>query len=233
MDQATVFNFQMFGSAFRHSPEQVYCLSSVDNGLQKKGSNNGSKVCRKSMIVKGQWNSQEDGLLVQLVKQHGDSKWSRIAEKLPGRIAKECRDRWQNHLRPDITKDAWSEEEDKLLIAIHKEVGNKWSEIARRSVLSSTSSEDQINIKQNIDKNSQVINAPMKTPLHTSFSSNVSGLFSSLTKDYSLGAVFGYITGGPVLNENCIEFDPVPSHLTTQLEFDFQKEMDFLEMLYQ
>ncbi|KAD4586641.1 hypothetical protein E3N88_24242 [Mikania micrantha] len=277
MDQATVLNFQMFGSAFRHSPEQVSCLSSVDNGLQKIGSNNGrrkgSKVCRKSVIVKGQWNSQEDGLLVQLVKEHGDSKWSRIAAKLPGRIAKQCRDRWQNHLRPDITKDAWSEEEDKLLIAIHKEVGNKWSEIARRlpgrsentiknhwnatkrrqlssrrhgkskyqsllqeyirSVPSSTSSEDQINIKQNIDKNSQVINAPMKTPLHTSFSSNVSGLFSSLTEDYSLGAEFCYIPGGPVFNENCIEFDPVPSHLTTQLEFDFQKEMDFLEMLYQ
>ncbi|KAL8236998.1 hypothetical protein R6Q59_018079 [Mikania micrantha] len=64
MDQATVFNFHVFGSAFRHSPEQVSCLSSVDNGLHKNGSNNGRrkgrKVCRKSVIVKVQWNSQED-----------------------------------------------------------------------------------------------------------------------------------------------------------------------------
>ncbi|KAI3784712.1 hypothetical protein L1987_43817 [Smallanthus sonchifolius] len=282
MDQAAVFNFQMFGLPFGHSPEQVSCLSSTDSGLQKKangrknkGRRKGSKGCWKSVIVKGQWNSQEDRLLVQLVKQYGDSKWSRIAEKLPGRIAKQCRDRWQNHLRPDITKDAWSEEEDKLLIAIHKEVGNKWSEIARRlpgrsentiknhwnatkrrqlssrrrgktkhqsllqeyirSVPSSSSSEDQINIKQNTDKNSLVVNAPIG-PLQTGFSSDVTTTFSSSIEDYGLGAMFGYIPGGPAVNESALtgfEFDPVPSHLTSQLEFDFQKERDFLEMLYQ
>ncbi|KAK9067303.1 hypothetical protein SSX86_014629 [Deinandra increscens subsp. villosa] len=279
MDQATTFNFQMFRSAFGHCPQQLSCLSSADNVLQKKGNARKNKVrrksgkgCRKSVIVKGQWNSQEDRLLVQLVKQHGDSKWSRIAEKLPGRIAKQCRDRWQNHLRPDITKDAWSEEEDKLLIAIHKEVGNKWSEIARRlpgrsentiknhwnatkrrqlssrrrgktkyqsllqeyirSVPSSSTSEDQINIQQNIDKNSQVGNAPI-APQQTSFSSDVSAPFSSSVDEYSLGAMFSYLPGGPVVNESGFEFDPVPSHLTSQLEFDFQKEMDFLEMLYQ
>ncbi|KAJ0534170.1 putative transcription factor MYB-HB-like family [Helianthus annuus] len=280
------FNFQMFGSTFGHSPQQVSCLTSADNGLQMKGNGRktkgrrkGSKSCRKSLIVKGQWNSQEDRLLVQLVKQYGDSKWSRVAEKLPGRIAKQCRDRWQNHLRPDITKDAWSEEEDKLLIAIHKEVGNKWSEIARRlpgrsentiknhwnatkrrqlssrrrgktkcqsllqeyirsvpsSSSSSSSSEDQINIKRNADNNSQVVIAPIApiTSLQTSFSSGVTATFSSSIEDYGLGAMFGYIPGAPAVNESCFEFDPVPSHLTSQLEFDFQKEMDFLEMLYQ
>ncbi|XP_076924167.1 uncharacterized protein LOC143606847 [Bidens hawaiensis] len=283
MDQATLFNFQMFGSPFGHCPQQVSCLSSTDNGLQKKGNsrkNNkgrrkGSKSCRKSLIIKGQWNSQEDRLLMQLVKQYGDSKWSSVAEKLPGRIAKQCRDRWQNHLRPDITKDAWSEEEDKLLIAIHKEVGNKWSEIARRlpgrsentiknhwnatkrrqlssrrrgkaksqsllqeyirsvpssSSSSSSSSERQIIIKQNADQTSlAVVNAPI-TSLQTSFSS---AAFSFPVENYGLGAVFGYIPNGPVVNESSFEFDPVPSHLTSQLEFDFQKELDFLEMLYQ
>ncbi|KAK1432756.1 hypothetical protein QVD17_09655 [Tagetes erecta] len=277
MDQAAALNFQMFGSAFGHSPEQVSCLSSADNG-QKKGNGRRNKDrrksikdCRKSVIVKGQWNSQEDRLLMQLVKQYGDSKWSTIAEKLPGRIAKQCRDRWQNHLRPDITKDAWSEEEDKLLIAIHKEVGNKWSEIARRlpgrsentiknhwnatkrrqlssrrqgkvkyqSLLQeyirsvpSSSSENQINIKQNIEKNSQVVDAPI-SPLQTSFSSDVTATFSTSVEDYGFGAMSGYIPAAPVVNEGGFEFDPVPSHLTSQLEFDFQKEMDFLEMLYQ
>ncbi|KAL8242166.1 hypothetical protein R6Q59_012468 [Mikania micrantha] len=78
----------------------------------------------------------------------------------------------------------------------------------------SSSSEDQINIKQNIDKNSQPINATMKTPLQTSFSYSVSRLFSSLTEDYSL------IT--------CQRSMRTVLSLTTQLEFDFQKEMEML-----
>uniref|UniRef100_A0A0D3DBD6 Transcription factor MYB98 n=1 Tax=Brassica oleracea var. oleracea TaxID=109376 RepID=A0A0D3DBD6_BRAOL len=45
---------------------------------------------------------------------------------------KQCRERWHNHLRPDIKKDGWSEEEDMILIAAHKEIGNKWAEIARK-----------------------------------------------------------------------------------------------------
>jgi len=41
-------------------------------------------------------------LLVQLVGEHGLRKWSHIAENLPGRIGKQCRERWHNHLKPDI-----------------------------------------------------------------------------------------------------------------------------------
>lgn len=40
--------------------------------------------------------------LIQLVKQYGVRKWSYIAQMLPGRIGKQCRERWHNHLRPDI-----------------------------------------------------------------------------------------------------------------------------------
>lgn len=41
-------------------------------------------------------------LLIQLVEQFGVRKWSHIAQALPGRIGKQCRERWHNHLRPDI-----------------------------------------------------------------------------------------------------------------------------------
>nr|XP_016468742.1 PREDICTED: transcription factor MYB98-like [Nicotiana tabacum] len=51
---------------------------------------------------------------------------------LKGRIGKQSRERWHNHLRPDIKKDLWTEEEDRILIEAHAEVGNKWAEIAKR-----------------------------------------------------------------------------------------------------
>lgn len=41
-------------------------------------------------------------MLMKLVKQHGVRKWSQIAKELVGRIGKQCRERWHNHLRPDI-----------------------------------------------------------------------------------------------------------------------------------
>ena len=36
------------------------------------------------------------------MEEFGDKKWAQIAEKLSVRAGKQCRERWQNHLRPDI-----------------------------------------------------------------------------------------------------------------------------------
>ncbi|KAL4376994.1 hypothetical protein GQ457_02G011910 [Hibiscus cannabinus] len=91
-----------------------------------------SRAVRKTSVVKGQWTPQEDRLLVQLVSKYGTKRWSQIAKLLHERVGKQCRERWHNHLRPDIKKDSWSEEEDMILIAAHIEMGNKWAEIAKR-----------------------------------------------------------------------------------------------------
>ncbi|KAG7601886.1 Transcription factor MYB64 [Arabidopsis thaliana] len=82
-------------------------------------------------IIKGQWTADEDRKLIKLVMQHGERKWAVISEKLEGRAGKQCRERWHNHLRPDIKKDSWSEEEERLLVEAHTRIGNKWAEIAK------------------------------------------------------------------------------------------------------
>ncbi|OIT33834.1 transcription factor myb98 [Nicotiana attenuata] len=86
----------------------------------------------KNYLVKGQWTDEEDRKLIRLVKQFGERKWAQIAEKMDARAGKQCRERWHNHLRPDIKKDTWSEEEELLLVETHKQLGNKWAEIAKR-----------------------------------------------------------------------------------------------------
>lgn len=40
--------------------------------------------------------------LKKLVKHFGVKKWAQIAEQMVGRAGKQCRERWHNHLRPDI-----------------------------------------------------------------------------------------------------------------------------------
>jgi len=81
--------------------------------------------------VKGPWSKEEDELLASLVAEYGAKKWSVIAEKVPGRIGKQCRERWLNHLDTSVKKTPWSEAEDALLLDTQKRLGNRWCEIAR------------------------------------------------------------------------------------------------------
>lgn len=83
-------------------------------------------------LVKGPWTEAEDKELVALVEKYGAKKWSTIADHLPGRIGKQCRERWCNHLDPAISKEAWSLEEDRTILQAHITVGNRWAEIAKR-----------------------------------------------------------------------------------------------------
>jgi len=39
---------------------------------------------------------QEDEIIIDLVNRYGPKKWSTIAQKLPGRIGKQCRERYGN-----------------------------------------------------------------------------------------------------------------------------------------
>ncbi|CAA0829796.1 myb domain protein 3r-5 [Striga hermonthica] len=82
-------------------------------------------------LVKGPWTQEEDDTISELVAKYGPTKWSVIARSLPGRIGKQCRERWHNHLNPHIKKDAWTLEEELTLLNAHQVNGNKWAELAK------------------------------------------------------------------------------------------------------
>lgn len=94
-------------------------------------------ACRNQWLtmrppVKGSWTEAEDALLASIVTRVGARGWSNIAKHISGRNAKQCRERWVNHLDPAVNKTQWSAEEDAILVVAHKELGNKWSDIAKR-----------------------------------------------------------------------------------------------------
>ena len=82
--------------------------------------------------MKGAWREDEDEKVVELVMKHGARKWSMIASHLATRTGKQCRERWHNHLNPDICKSPWTEEEDRTILLEHVRVGNRWAEIASK-----------------------------------------------------------------------------------------------------
>eukprot|EP01041_Mallomonas_annulata_P003482 gene3482-6928_t len=84
------------------------------------------------------WATEEDEAIRNLVAKYGTKSWSVIAEHIikeygiSGRTGKQCRERWHNHLDPNINKTPWTEEEERVMSEAHKELGNRWSEIAKR-----------------------------------------------------------------------------------------------------
>ena len=54
------------------------------------------------------WSDEEDGRLRSLVKELGTQQWAQIAQSMPGRNGKQCRERWHNQLDNCLTRDTWS-----------------------------------------------------------------------------------------------------------------------------
>ena len=81
-------------------------------------------------LIKGSWTRAEDEIIIEFVHQYGTKNWTKLANLLPGRIGKQCRERWRNHLDPSNKKGEWTMEEDSLLIKYHELYGNQWVKIA-------------------------------------------------------------------------------------------------------
>ncbi|GBG27799.1 Transcription factor MYB3R-2 [Hondaea fermentalgiana] len=84
----------------------------------------------KPGLIKGPWTKEEDDTIMEAIES-GVTKWSEIATLIPGRIGKQCRERWFNHLDPSIKKGGWTEEEDRILVEYQEKLGNRWCEIAK------------------------------------------------------------------------------------------------------
>jgi len=91
------------------------------------------KVLRPGLI-KGPWTPEEDAAMVVLLKKQDQEniKWSVIATELGGgRLGKQCRERWYNHLDPSINRGSWTQEEDQKVVNMVSQLGTKWAKIAK------------------------------------------------------------------------------------------------------
>jgi hypothetical protein len=73
----------------------------------------------------------EDERLLEAVRIHGTTNWPHIATCVAGRNARQCRERWNNYVNPQLVKEGWTREEDALLQQKYNELGPRWAVIAR------------------------------------------------------------------------------------------------------
>ncbi len=116
-------------STHGYDRSESQCLHRWTKYLKPTSNSNSSNS--SNTLVKGPWTAEEDATVERLVAELGAKKWSVIAQQLPGRIGKQCRERWHNHLNPNISKEAWSLEEDRKILEYHQNIGNRWAEIAK------------------------------------------------------------------------------------------------------
>jgi hypothetical protein len=83
-----------------------------------------------SFSPRGLWTAVEDAIIQEWVQIHGSRYWADLAEKLPNRKVRDCRERWEWHLCGDRASLQWTEAEDEMLIRLQQQLGNKWATIA-------------------------------------------------------------------------------------------------------
>ena len=74
---------------------------------------------------------EDDEKLRILVAELGTSNWPAVAREMRTRDARQCRDRWQNYLCPNIVNGPWTDAEDELLYKEYHAHGSAWRVIAR------------------------------------------------------------------------------------------------------
>ncbi|OHT00729.1 DNA-binding protein eta2 [Tritrichomonas foetus] len=97
--------------------QDITCLNMIDT--------------QKPRHRKVRFTKDQDSLIKQLAEKNPPLKWRDIAEKIPGKSPKQCRERYQHFLAPTVLRIPWTLEEDALLIHCHYYFGTDWAKIAK------------------------------------------------------------------------------------------------------
>lgn len=78
------------------------------------------------------WTKEEDSLLLSIVQSmRMPMKWSIVAQSLPERTGKQCRERYVNHLNPRLKVSDWGPLEDATIFHLYDTIGSHWAKMSK------------------------------------------------------------------------------------------------------
>ncbi|EAY09940.1 Myb-like DNA-binding domain containing protein [Trichomonas vaginalis G3] len=77
------------------------------------------------------WTAVEDKMLKSLVSKSTKPNWVAISNQIPNRNPRQCQERWEYYLSPNVNNSPWTPQEDALLLKKYQEYGTKWTIIAK------------------------------------------------------------------------------------------------------
>lgn len=113
-------------------------------------------------LLKLPWTPEEDEMLIAAVAKYGAARWSMIATALEtGRVGKQCRERWNNHLCPEVKKSEFSAEEDCAIMQGVAVFGTRWCEIVKAPELRGRTDNAIKNRWFSLQRKSKATNKPL------------------------------------------------------------------------
>ena len=118
------------------SNQDIYTNNSREDSF---GANNLRSNSRAVKYKKSPgWTPSEDDILQNLIQKLGIKRWQYIAAEVNSKVwggeqvrkGKQCRERWINHLNPEVKKGSFTPSEEVLMLEKQMENGNRWALIA-------------------------------------------------------------------------------------------------------
>ncbi|OHS96931.1 hypothetical protein TRFO_02059 [Tritrichomonas foetus] len=115
------------------SSQDLQSFSSSQQALKSAMKDPKNKPSKPQKVGKGPWTTTEDKLLLDsMASFSGHICWEELSKRIPGRSAKQCRERWQFRLHPDVNKAPFEPWEDEMIINERVIMGNHWTQIASK-----------------------------------------------------------------------------------------------------
>lgn len=95
---------------------------------RSKGSAKSGRARGPKLRTLNRWTPEEHDRLAYLVNKWGSEKnWAKVAEEMPGRTGKQCRERWLNHMKPGIIKYVGLQGRTAVVFRVHLHHGGAGS----------------------------------------------------------------------------------------------------------
>ncbi|OHS94139.1 Myb-like DNA-binding domain containing protein [Tritrichomonas foetus] len=85
----------------------------------------------ETSTLRKRFTDDEDKKLKHIVIDLGIHNWEEVSTHMPGRTARQCRDRYNNYLFKEISSTNFTAEEDAIILQKYSEIGPHWVAISQ------------------------------------------------------------------------------------------------------